>query len=62
MKRFNVVRAKKIEGREKQIWLNVGTITQFENGNQILEMNDRQEVYQIFEVKPKDNQESPISF
>jgi hypothetical protein len=53
MKRFNVVRAKKVEGREKPIWLPVGTIVQFDNVNQILEMNDRNEVYQIFEQKDK---------
>jgi len=57
MKRFNVARAKKIEGRDKPIWLNVGTITQFDNGNQILELNFLNETFQIFEQKPKEQGE-----
>ncbi len=53
MKKFNVVRAKKYTsgGEEKTAWLQVGMITQFDNGGQILELNDRAETYQIFEMK-----------
>lgn len=53
MKRFNVVRAKKIEGREKPIWLNVGTIVEFDKGNMILELNHLNEVFQIFPQEEK---------
>ena len=50
IKKFNVVRAKKYtsNNEEKTLWLNIGMITKFNNGNQILELNDRSEVYQIF--------------
>jgi len=53
MKKFNVVRPKKytLNNEEKTQWLQVGVITQFDNGNQILELNDRSETYQIFEMK-----------
>ncbi len=54
-KKFNVVRAKKYNTSqgEKTIWLNVGMITEFENGNRILELNDRNETYQIFPMEKK---------
>jgi len=50
IEKFNVVRAKKYtsNNEEKTLWLNIGMITKFNNGNQILELNDRSEVYQIF--------------
>lgn len=56
--RLNVVRAKKynVGQEEKTQWLPVGTITKFDNGNQILELNDREEVYQIFPVKKKEEE------
>jgi hypothetical protein len=55
--KFNVVRAKKYKAgqEEKTAWLPVGTITEFENGNRILELNDRNETYQIFPFKKKDD-------
>lgn len=61
MEKFNVVRAKKYQLKnsqeEKTAWLQVGTITKFDNGNQILELNDRQEVYQIFPFKEKEEKQ-----
>jgi hypothetical protein len=54
--KFNVVRPKKYttsDGQEKTAWLPIGTITKFDNGNSILELNDRPETYQIFPFKPK---------
>lgn len=58
MEKFNVVRAKKYQVKgsqeEKTVWLPVGTITKFDNGNQLLELNDRQETYQIFPFKDKE--------
>jgi len=59
MQKFNVVRAKKYtaNGEEKTIWLNVGMITRFDNGGEILELNDRTEVYQIFPFKKKEEQQ-----
>jgi hypothetical protein len=58
LERFKVVRAKKYKAgqEEKTQWLPVGTITKFDNGNQILELNDREEVYQIFPVKKKEEE------
>ena len=57
MRRHNVVRPKKIRNGqgEKTIWLPIGTITEFDNGGRILEMNDRTEVYQVFEQKDKES-------
>jgi hypothetical protein len=57
MEKFNVVRPKKYKAgqEEKTAWLPVGTITKFDNGNQILEMNDREESYNIFPFKKKDD-------
>ncbi len=56
--RLNVMRAKKYKAgqEEKTAWLPVGTITKFDNGGQILELNDRTEVYQIFPVKKKEEE------
>jgi len=58
LERLKVVRAKKYKAgqEEKTAWLPVGTITKFDNGNQILELNDREEVYQIFPVKKKEEE------
>lgn len=55
MQKYNVVRAKKYtsNGEEKTAWLQVGMMTEFDNGGKILEFNDRAEVYQIFPLKPK---------
>ena len=58
MKKFNVMRAKDI-GKEKPMWLQVGVITEFDNGNQILELNDREETYQIFPMEKKQQQKTP---
>ena len=62
MKKFNVVRAKKYNKgeEEKTAWLPVGTITEFDNGNQILELNDRTEVYQIFPFKEEKSSKAPF--
>ncbi len=47
---------KVIEGREKPMWLRVGTITEFENGNQVLELNILPgEQYYIFPQENKEN-------
>jgi len=56
MKKYNVTRAKKFigkDGNEKNFWLPVGTITQFDNGNMILELNFLEGKFNIFEQKPK---------
>jgi len=59
--RFNVVRAKNIgqnpDGSNKTMWLQVGMITEFENGNKILEMNDKDQTYQIFPVRQQNQQQ-----
>lgn len=59
MKKFNVVRPKKYTkgSEEKTAWLPVGTITEFDNGNQILELNNSSEQFNIFpfEEKNKDS-------
>ena len=57
VQKFNVVRAKKYKQgeEEKTQWLPVGTITKFDNGNSILELNDREGNYQIFPFTKKDN-------
>ena len=58
MKKFNVVSPKKYtkNNEEKTIWLQVGTITEFDKGNQILELNMfPNEKYCIFEQKPKED-------
>lgn len=57
MQKFNVMRAKDI-GKEKPMWLQVGVITQFDNGNQILELNDRSETYQVFPMEKKEPQQN----
>jgi len=56
--KYNVVRPKKYtsQGQEKTMWLNVGTITKFDSGSMILELNTSDQVYQIFEQKKKTNQ------
>lgn len=60
--RFNVVRAKNIgqnpDGSNKTMWLQVGMITEFENGNKILEMNDKDQTYQIFPVRQQNQQQN----
>ena len=50
MKKENVMRPKKYKKgqEEKTAWLSVGTITEFDSGGKILELNDRDTVYQIF--------------
>ena len=51
MKRFNVSRKKAYKtkgGEEKVAWLPVGQITEFDNGNQILELNNSSEQFNIF--------------
>ncbi len=58
MQKFTVMRAKDI-GKEKPMWLQVGVITQFDNGNQILELNDRSETYQIFPMEKKETNQQP---
>lgn len=59
--RFNVVRAKNIgqnpNGTNKTMWLQVGMITEFENGNKILEMNDKDQTYQIFPVRQQNQKQ-----
>jgi len=57
--RFNVVRAKNIgqNPENKTMWLQVGMITEFENGNKILEMNDKDQTYQIFPVRQQNQQQ-----
>lgn len=54
MQKFKVVRPKQIEGREKPLWLEIGYITEFDNGNRILELNDSDLVYQIFPMEKKE--------
>ena len=62
-KRFNVVRAKNIgqnpDGSNKTMWLQVGMMTEFDNGNKILEMNDKDQVYQVFPVRQQQQQQPP---
>jgi hypothetical protein len=56
MKKYNVTSVKKyMKGaEEKKIWLTVGTITEFDNGNSILELNMfPNQQFSIFENKPK---------
>jgi len=55
MMKFNITRPKKYtkNNEEKTLWLQVGVITKFDNGNMIMELNDREDVYQIFPMKPK---------
>lgn len=58
MKRYNIVRPKKYtarDGIEKTIWLQVGTITQFDDGGLGLELNHTSEKLMVFEQKPKEN-------
>ena len=56
MKKFNVVRKKTFTKNniEKVVWLQVGMITEFDNGNRILELNDRNETYNIFPLERKE--------
>jgi len=56
MKKFNVVRKKTFtkNNQEQVIWLQVGMITEFDNGNRILELNDRNETYNIFPLERKE--------
>lgn len=56
MKRYNVVRPKKYtsHGEEKTVWLQVGTITQFDNGGLALELNHTSERLMVFEQKPRE--------
>jgi site-specific DNA-methyltransferase (adenine-specific) len=54
-KHFSVMSKKVIEGREKPVWLRVGTITEFENGNQVLELNLLPN--QQFYIFPQDEKE-----
>lgn len=61
MKKFNVVSGRKFTGRdgqEKTHWLSVGKITEFDNGNQILELNMLPG--SIFQVFPDDKAEKPL--
>lgn len=59
MEKFNIVRAKKYQAgqEEKTAWLPVGTLIKFDNGNQIIEMNDRIETYQVFPYRKKEDKE-----
>lgn len=62
IKKFNVVAPKKYtKGQEeKTVWLQVGQITQFDNGNQILELNMLPgQTYQIFPFEKKDSNQHP---
>jgi hypothetical protein len=53
MQRFRVTRKKtyQSQNQEKSRWLEVGIITKFDNGNMIMELNDREEVYNIFPIE-----------
>lgn len=58
IKKYNVVAAKNYEknGDKKTIWLNIGTITEFDQEKKILELNMiPNETFRIFprEDKPK---------
>jgi len=55
MKKFNIVRPKKYtkNNEEKTAWLPIGIITEFDNGNQILELNNSSETFQIFPLEKK---------
>ncbi len=57
VKRYRVTAPKNI-GKDKPMWLNAGTMTKFENGNMILELNHLPGIiYQLFEVEEKNKEE-----
>ena len=50
IKRYRVTARKDI-GKEKPLWLYAGTMTEFENGNMILELNHLPGItYHLFEM------------
>ena len=66
IRKFNIVNPKKYgqedsDGKQKTFWANVGTLTEFhkEDGtvNRIIEMNDSNVQFQVFENEPKENQD-----
>lgn len=63
--KFNITRAKEYvasDGQTKKIWLNVGTMTVFEKQDgsvsRIIELNDRDTVYQVFPIEPKKSEQT----